>query len=1480
MDWIRKVKPVTVDASISGHTPSSSLPTGSPYDYRNIGWSRSLYAWEANLPQITIQPADQTVPSGGSVTLSITVTGAINIDWYDYGGTWVGSGSTLTMNNFTTAKPNLYVARVSNNNGQLYSRPVKIFVGAVAQPTITSVSPSALIGLSLPQKQLFQVFGSGFTANSTLTFNDGVNPSYTGRVPTFVSANELDYNIAVGTNQANWTVQVIDGARQSNLGYFTVASPAQPSKGSLVVTLSPLTAISAGAQWQVDGGVYHNSGDVVANLTIGSHTVSCKSVSGFSTPSSHSISITSGNVTFDTEYYTTIPNTGSLTVYISPSSAISSGALWQIDSGSFHNSGDTVNNLLAGSHTITFNSISGYIAPSTQQVTITTGGSLTTYATYSIAYSVIASAFPYGDGGATGGGIFAAGSSITVSAVPRLNYAFVNWTENGSVVSTLSDYSFTLNTNRNLVAIFRFWGPTVFMATAVSKSAFGLTWDSYANSQASLIIEKTNETTGSFDVVATLPAGSTVWVDTNVIPSHNYSYRIRSWDGIQNYSAYSPTASKNTQPATTPGSQCTLANGAVNYWAIASDANNVYWSAMNYAFPVSGYGSSIWKVSKTDGTLTPLATGIPFEIYSVAIYGNYLYWAECDGGYDGKSNAGAIRMVSINGGPITTITSNNSMGARDGIRGLAVDQSGIYWAEDSADWTYSGRIRGVVGVAVDNPLLMSQTSPIILADNRFAPIGGLSVDNGYVYWLESDPFSGATNRGAVMQISKSGGIPTALASNIGEGDGLAIDSTNVYFGEWNDSVYFVPKVGGVTTKMGVWGGIFSSTYTSSDFLASDKNYVYYTSLWGASIGKIDKVGGRGVTVVSGLTNPWGLAVDVSGLFWTEEPTTSPADGKVGMLGFVAPQITSQPQSQAVPTNVIATFSVIAYGTATLNYQWQQNGTNLIDGGNLSGASTSTLSISGTQTNNAGKYTVVVNNSYGTVTSAPPAILIVDGQKPTNQIVLPTAGLHVSNAVYVVTGKAGDNVGVSNVYYQLNNGGWNTAATANYGTNWTAQVILVSGTNVVQAYAMDYAGNKSTTNSVNFVYVISAPLQVQIVGKGTISPNYSNAILEIGKSFSMTATPGGGFSFVNWTGSQTTNGATITFLMASNLSFTANFADTNKPAITITAPTAGQRWSNLVFTASGTATDNWQVASVQVKLNGGIWTNATGTTNWSAPLTLTPGTNTLAAYATDTTGNNSPTNSVSWQYVVTNQLQVSALGLGTISPNYSNSWLEIGRNYSMTATPASGFVVTNWTISTNWLGGRITNNATVQFMMASNLTLQVNFADVTKPTLTITAPTAGQKMTNALATFVGTASDNWKVAGVWYQLNSNTWNLVTATTNNYTNWTQTLPLIIGTNTLKAYALDLGGNFSTTNTLSVISSNTFMLQLAFTNSLPMTTNGLVFSLQLSKGLNGHIQVSTNLTSWLALTNFVGSNATITFRDPAATNSARRFYRAVIP
>jgi len=55
---------------------------------------------------------------------------------------------------------------------------------------------------------------------------------------------------------------------------------------------------------------------------------------------------------------------------------------------------------------------------------------------------------------------------------------------------------------------------------------------------------------------------------------------------------------------------------------------------------------------------------------------------------------------------------------------------------------------------------------------------------------------------------------------------------------------------------------------------------------------------------------------------------------------------------------------------------------------------------------------------------------------------------------------------------------------------------------------------------------------------------------------------------------------------------------------------------------GTASDNIQVSSVMFRLNGGDWTQASGTTSWEATATLTPGTNAFQVFSVDSTGNQS------------------------------------------------------------------------------------------------------------------------------------------------------------------------------------------------------------------------------------------------------------------
>jgi uncharacterized repeat protein (TIGR03803 family) len=78
--------------------------------------------------------------------------------------------------------------------------------------------------------------------------------------------------------------------------------------------------------------------------------------------------------------------------------------------------------------------------------------------------------------------------------------------------------------------------------------------------------------------------------------------------------------------------------------------------------------------------------------------------------------------------------------------------------------------------------------------------------------------------------------------------------------------------------------------------------------------------------------------------------------------YSPPEITLQPASQTGLVGGTAVFSVTAVGDLPLSYQWQENGANLTDGGQISGSATSTLTISDLLETNDGTYSVIVNNA--------------------------------------------------------------------------------------------------------------------------------------------------------------------------------------------------------------------------------------------------------------------------------------------------------------------------------------------------------------------------------------------------------------------------------------------------------------------------------------------------------------------------------------
>ncbi|HXI83612.1 MAG TPA: alpha-amylase family glycosyl hydrolase [Verrucomicrobiae bacterium] len=71
-----------------------------------------------------------------------------------------------------------------------------------------------------------------------------------------------------------------------------------------------------------------------------------------------------------------------------------------------------------------------------------------------INYTITTSSSPPEGGTTDGGGSKVCGSSVTVNATPNPGYNFVNWTEDGSPVSSSSNYTFTASGNRDLVGNF------------------------------------------------------------------------------------------------------------------------------------------------------------------------------------------------------------------------------------------------------------------------------------------------------------------------------------------------------------------------------------------------------------------------------------------------------------------------------------------------------------------------------------------------------------------------------------------------------------------------------------------------------------------------------------------------------------------------------------------------------------------------------------------------------------------------------------------------------------------------------------------------------------------------------------------------------------------------------------------------------------------------------------------------------------------
>lgn len=99
-----------------------------------------------------------------------------------------------------------------------------------------------------------------------------------------------------------------------------------------------------------------------------------------------------------------------------------------------------------------------------------------------------------------------------------------------------------------------------------------------------------------------------------------------------------------------------------------------------------------------------------------------------------------------------------------------------------------------------------------------------------------------------------------------------------------------------------------------------------------------------------------------------------------------PQISAQPRSGTNYVTLNAAFSVSAFGTVPLSYQWKK------DGVDIPGATSSQMSVANISPDDAASYTVVISNPVSTVTSSPARLTVLP--VPTSEPFIPGLVAHL------------------------------------------------------------------------------------------------------------------------------------------------------------------------------------------------------------------------------------------------------------------------------------------------------------------------------------------------------------------------------------------------------------------------------------------------------------------------------------------------------
>ena len=890
-----------------------------------------------------------------------------------------------------------------------------------------------------------------------------------------------------------------------------------------------------------------------------------------------------------------------------------------------------------------------------------------------ITYTVTANANPTAGGSITGAGSYTYGQTVTLNATANTGYSFINWTENGTEVSTNTQYSFDATANRTLVANFQI--NTYTISASASPVAGGTVNGAgyYTHGQTATLTATAN--TG-YNFVN--------WTENGMIVSTNATYSFTATDNrtlVANFEANSYTITANANPTEggsvsgtgsyTYGQTATL-NATANtgyHFVNWTDGNAAVSDEATYSFTVNGSRTLIANFQLNTYTISASANPVAGGTINGA--GDYTHGQTVT--LTATASTGYNFVNWTENGMIVSTNANYSFSANTNRTLVANFEAITYIISASASPLEGGTITGAGDYTYGQNVTLNAVANTGYTFVNWTENGTeVSTNAEYSFTVNSN-----RNLVANFQINTYTITVTANPAEYGTVNGggnythgqtvtlNAIANTNYSFVNWTENGSIVST-----------DAEYSFTATENRTLVANFATITYTITASANPTEGGTVNGSG-NYASGQTVNLNAVANTGYNFtnWTE-------NGSV------------------VSTNAVYSFTATANRTLIANFELANYTISAVAnpaaGGTINGAGSYTYGQTATLTATANTGYQFINWTDGNavVSSDATYSFTVNG----NRNLVANFQLNTYTISASANPVAGGTINGAGDYTHRQTVTLTAIASIGYNfVNWTENGTAVS-TNAT--YSFTATDNRTLVANFEAIsYTISASANPLEGGTITGAGDYT-----YGQNVTLNAVANTGYTFVNWTenGTEVSTNAEYSFTVNSNRNLVANF-QINTYTITVTANPAeygtvnggGNYTHGQTVTLNAIANTNYSF--VNWTENGSIVS-----TDAEYSFTATENRTLVANFATIT-------------YTITASANPTEGGTVNGSGNYAS-----GQTVNLSAIANTGYNFINWTEN----GSVISTNADYSFTAEADRTLVANFTLNTYTISAISNPTEG------------------------------------------------------------------------------------------------------------------------------------------------------------